>query len=131
MTHSRIPSYRLHKATGQAVVVFRGHSVYLGKFGTPESRTKYDRVIARYLADRADPDRAPESPAQPITTALHADLSVAELVLRYWRHAKSYYTKHGRPTGEQYPLKQALRLLRRHFGDPRRRLRPPLPQGTP
>ena len=40
------PSYRLHKATGQAVVVLSGHSVYLGKFGTPESHTEYDRVIA-------------------------------------------------------------------------------------
>jgi hypothetical protein len=100
MSKTHIPTYRLHKATGQAVVVLRGRSVYLGKFGTPESRTKYDRVIARYLADRADPDSAAsKSSAQPITTTPAADLSVAELVLRYWRHAKGYYTKHGRPTG--------------------------------
>lgn len=119
MSKNRIPNYRLHKATGQAVVVLRGRSVYLGKFDTPESRAKYDRVMARYLAGRADPEHpATESASRPTTSATRsADLSVAELVLRYWGHAKTYYTKNGRPTGELYPLKQALRVLRRHFGE--------------
>ncbi len=34
----RVPSDRLHKASGNAVVVLGGRSVYLGRFGTPESR---------------------------------------------------------------------------------------------
>ena len=42
---------------------------------------------------------------------------VSELVLRFWRFAKGYYTKHGQPTGELYPLQQARPLLRRHFGN--------------
>ena len=40
-----VPSYRLHKATGQAVVVLRGRSYYLGKFGSPESKAEYRRVM--------------------------------------------------------------------------------------
>src|SRR4051812_31330529 len=120
MPKTRIPSYRLHKATGQAVVVLRGHSVYLGKFGTPESRARYDRVIARYLADRADPDRpAPARPSQVPAANAGRDLLVGELVLRYWTFAKGYYRKNGQPTGELHPLKQALRLLRRHAATPR------------
>ena len=49
MPKNRIPSYRLHKATGQAVVVLNGRSHYLGIFGSPESRAKYDDLIAKYL----------------------------------------------------------------------------------
>ena len=46
----RIPSYRLHKASGQAVVVIRGESHYLGQFDTPESRERYERLICEYKA---------------------------------------------------------------------------------
>ena len=46
----RIPSYRLHKASGQAVVVIRGDSHYLGQFDTPESRELYERLICEYKA---------------------------------------------------------------------------------
>ncbi len=41
---SHVPAYRLHKATGQAVVVVDGKSFYLGKYGTPESQAEYDRI---------------------------------------------------------------------------------------
>lgn len=44
-----VPSYRLHKATGQAVVVLRGRSFYLGKFGSAQSKAEYRRVISEYL----------------------------------------------------------------------------------
>ena len=37
--------------------------------------------------------------------------------MRYWTFAKGYYVKNGKPTGEIEPMKQALKLLRRHFGD--------------
>jgi integrase len=121
MPQSRLPSYRLHKATGQAVVVLDKRSIYLGVFGTPESRAKYDRVIARYLASRHNTETLGENTKKrpPIPPALQGELLISELVLRYWKFAKSYYVKNGRPTGEQHPLKQALRILRRHFGDTR------------
>jgi hypothetical protein len=37
----RIPSYRLHKPTGQAVVTLSGKDQYLGRHGSPESRAAY------------------------------------------------------------------------------------------
>jgi hypothetical protein len=47
----RVVSYRLHKPTNQAVVTFNGKDVYLGQHGTAESRERYDRAIAEWLAN--------------------------------------------------------------------------------
>lgn len=47
----RIPSYRLHKPTGQAVVTLDGRDVYLGRHGTPKSREAFDRLTAQWLAN--------------------------------------------------------------------------------
>jgi hypothetical protein len=41
-----IPSYRLHKPTGQEVVTFGGKDQYLGRYGTPDGRAEYDRLVA-------------------------------------------------------------------------------------
>jgi hypothetical protein len=41
-----IPSYRLHRASGQAVVTLNGVDHYLGLHGTETSRREYDRVTA-------------------------------------------------------------------------------------
>ncbi|HOW72930.1 MAG TPA: hypothetical protein PKY77_20205 [Phycisphaerae bacterium] len=44
------PSYRHHKPSDQAVVTIDGKDFYLGPYDTPESRSKYDRLIAMWLA---------------------------------------------------------------------------------
>ena len=46
----KIPSYRLHKPTGQSVVRLDGRDFYLGKYGSEESRESYHRKIAEWLA---------------------------------------------------------------------------------
>lgn len=43
---NKIPSYRLHKASGQAVVTLNGTHIYLGKHESEASRRSYDKVIA-------------------------------------------------------------------------------------
>jgi len=45
----RIPSYRLHKPSGQARVIIDGEHIYLGKYSTPKSWEKYHRVVADCL----------------------------------------------------------------------------------
>ena len=84
MTQTRIPSYRLHKATGQAVVVHKGRSEYLGKFGTPESRVAYDRVVAGILsAEVRRRGPAVHRPKLATKTAVAGPpLLVSELILR-------------------------------------------------
>jgi hypothetical protein len=63
----RVPNYRRHKPTGQAVVTLNGRDIYLGKWNTKESRTEYDRIIGEWLA-------AGRSLPKP-----ESDLTVAEL----------------------------------------------------
>ena len=41
----KLPSYRLHKPSGRAVVTIDCRDHYLGAFGTTESRDEYDRAI--------------------------------------------------------------------------------------
>ncbi len=41
-----IPSYRLRKPSGRARVILEGKQIYLGRFGSPESREVYARLIA-------------------------------------------------------------------------------------
>ena len=41
----RVPTYRRHKATGQAVVTLNGRDIYLGRWGTKASKTEYRRLI--------------------------------------------------------------------------------------
>ena len=40
------PKYSLHKPSGQAKVRSGGRTVYLGKYGSPESKEAYARFIA-------------------------------------------------------------------------------------
>jgi hypothetical protein len=112
----RIPSYRFHKGSGQAVVVLNGTSVYLGKWQSPESHAEYERAIAAWLAHGRNPPR-PQAAAVAAADPAN-DLRVSELILRFFDHAKQHY-RHadGRPTGEHDNYRDALRPLRRLFGD--------------
>jgi integrase len=105
----RTPSYRLHKPTGQAVVTLDGRDFYLGRFGSPESRAEYDRIIVEWISN----GRRLSAPA----SGPGADLTVNELLLTYLTFADSYYTKHGRPTTEPESIRQTIRPLRRLYGD--------------
>ena len=101
---SRVPTYRRHKPTGQAVVTLNGRDFYLGKWNTKASRHEYDRLIREWLANgRCLPD--------PL-----AGVSVAELGLAYWRYAKRYYHRPNGNTGEVYGIKSVVRLLRTTYG---------------
>jgi integrase len=104
----RIPSYRFHKASGQAVVVLDGKSVYLGKWDTPESRAEYARVIGEWLASRRHLPPQAGAPADP---------TVNEVLLAFWRHGERHY-RHpdGTPTGELDNFRDALKPLRRLYG---------------
>ncbi len=48
--------------------------------------------------------------------SLKNDLTVAELIARYWRFAKGYYVKNGRPTGWQVHIRLVIRMLKETYG---------------
>jgi len=100
----RVPTYRHHKPTGQAVVTLAGRDIYLGKHGTAKSRKEYRRIVSEWLAQ----DRSPISTGQ--------QLLVLDLIQAYWQYAKRYYVRNGQSTGELYPLKLALRPVKKLYG---------------
>ncbi len=48
---NRNPSYRKHRASGQAIITIDAKDIYLVPFGTQASRNEYDRVIGEWLAN--------------------------------------------------------------------------------
>ena len=110
VTRCKIPTYRLHKATGQAVVTLGDHDHYLGAYGLAASRLKYDQLIAEWMANGRQ--KTVVADAQNGT----AGITVSELASRFWSHARTYYVKEGRRTSEVGCLRQALRFLKRLYG---------------
>jgi hypothetical protein len=76
----KIPSYRLHKPTGQPVVRLDGRDFYLGKHGSEASQESYRRLIAEWLTNGRQP---PAHSVHPVAVQ-EKDLSVNELILGYW-----------------------------------------------
>jgi integrase len=109
-----VPSYRLHKQSGQAIVTLPDgqggrHDVLLGRYDTPESRQEYARVIAEWEANgrRVPPSAEPSAP----------DLTVNELLVRYWKWAEQHYRDaDGNPGRELDNMKDALHPLRALYG---------------
>ena len=110
---TRVPSYRLHKGSGQALVQINGERIYLGKHGSKESKEKYQRIVAEWLVSvrehKADGDGKRTAPYR-------FDLSINEMLLAYWKFAEGYYAKDGKPTKEFVCMKHALRPLRKLYG---------------
>jgi integrase len=110
-----VPTYRLHKQSGQAVVTLTDglggrRDVLLGRHGTPESRLEYARVISEWeAAGRRLPPRGAEGSAP--------DLTISELILAFWRHAEKHY-RHpdGTPTSELGEYQRTLRVVKELYG---------------
>jgi hypothetical protein len=51
--NGHIPAYRPRKPSGQARVIINHGRIYLGKFGSVQSRAKYARLIAEPAASPA------------------------------------------------------------------------------
>src|SRR5262245_12592798 len=108
-----IPSYRRHRPSGQAVVTLSSpagerRDYYLGPYRSDSSKAEYNRLIAEWLASGKCIPHAGPAPA---------DLTVNEMLVRFWSHVESYY-RHadGNPTAEVDNFRLSLRPLRRLYG---------------
>lgn len=103
----RIPSYRLHKPSGRAVVSVARKDHYLGKYGSVESLEAYGQLIAKL------------STGAPLTlqnTPTVAGYTVNEVILAFLQHAQSYYVKNNKLTAEYDCFRSALRPLSSLYG---------------
>ncbi len=98
------PSYRKHRASGQAVVTIDGTDHYLGPHGTKASRDEYDRLIALWLAG----GRRLAAPA--------SDVTIVEMLAAFRRFAVKHYRRDGKPTRSLDNILDAARPLLRLFG---------------
>ncbi|MDA7979298.1 MAG: site-specific integrase [Pirellulales bacterium] len=97
---SRVPSYRKHKASGQAIVTIAGKDHYLGPHGTAASKRAYDRLICEFLQS----NRRGTADAEATT--------VAQLANAYLRFAKGYYVKNGKSTKEVDNIRLAIKRIK-------------------
>lgn len=100
----RVPGYCIHTAKQQAYVRLNGEMIYLGTPGSPESRAKYDRLIAEWMAG----GRTYVKPAE------REGISVNEVLLAYRRFAEGYYVN---PDGTNTPELERINLAIRPVMD--------------
>lgn len=93
----RQPKYRRHSSSNNALVCINGQRHYLGRFGSPESKERYRRLVAQYWAGQPieSPRRSKASPCDP------DGVTIAEVCAAYAKHAAAYYRKDGAPTKDR------------------------------
>jgi integrase len=104
----RLPQARLHKPSGQARVRIDGREHYLGRFGTPEAKQAYQRLMAEHLANNRQAVAGPVQSSGP---------AVLEVMDAHRKHAEIHYRRRdGSETGERENYRLALRPLRQLYG---------------
>jgi integrase len=112
---AKVPSYRRKRCPGgrvYAVVSLPSadgsrKDILLGKYGSPESHVEYRRKLEEWEANRRT---VPEVAGQ--------DISISELILKYWNHITEYYRREdGTETSEIGDIRLSLRPLADLYGD--------------
>ena len=93
----RLPTYSLHKATGQARVWLEGGDHYLGEYGSDQSRIRYVQFISKHASGVSVDPVAQQGPNDTGAT-------VNELVAAFLAHAKQHYRKNGKQTAEYHGI---------------------------
>ena len=102
---NELPSYRLHKQSGQAIVTLSGKDFLLGKHDSAESRREYDRLISEWILN------GHRLPAEP------NDLTIEEVIARFWVYAEKTYRKvDGEQSGELKNFRYALQPVLDLYG---------------
>ena len=98
----RLPKYRKHRASGQAIVTLNGRDYYLGPHGTKASKATYDRLCGEYLASGG-----------ALMQDKRDEILLVELLDAFWAHAEKYY---GPDSSEPHNYKTVIRRLRKPYG---------------
>ena len=101
----RLPKYRLHKRSGQAIVTLNGRDFYLGKHGSAASKRQYEQLTGEWQANGR---LLPKSNCETIT--------ITELCISYIQHCKNHYLKNGKLTSEFDNAKRVIKFFRSKYG---------------
>ena len=116
-TKDLVPSYLLHRSSGQARVRIDGHDFLLGPYASEESRVRYGQLIGRHSSGLTPID--PMAASNRGTTSTIEDdpgPSVAEIILAFRSHADRHSIKNGEPTSEVHCFRSCVRILRELYG---------------
>jgi integrase len=91
-------------------VTIDGQNFYLGRYDSPESYEKYARLIAEWKCRRTRPEATPTPGGSGVV------VSINDLIMAFWQHAKRRYAKNGQPTSEIRSFRTALRPVRQLYG---------------
>ena len=94
---AREPGYCRHKPTNQAYVNLGGKVIYLGEYGSEQSRERYNRLKAEWLLNRHAEKFQPKANKGP---------TVADVCNTFLDHAEAYY----RASNEFENLERAIGL---------------------
>jgi integrase len=83
------PSYLVHSRSGRAFTIIDRRQIPLGKADTPESRDRFDKVRAEWLANGRQLPQVRPAGSMPLPTGP----TVAMLLDGFWRYAQVYYSK--------------------------------------
>jgi len=102
----QLPSYRRHKASGQALVTLNGRDFYLGPWRSAESKQEYQRLTSQWLANGG-----------VLPANQHDEITITELLAAFWGHAKTFYTDaDGKPSTEQKNYRTLIKRFRKAYG---------------
>jgi integrase len=108
-----VPTYRLHKQSGQVIVTVRDaggrrRDILLGRQGTEQSKAEYRRILAELHA---------VGPTAAIPAGTTPDLTVNELLVAFMRWALSHYRDPaGEPTTEVDEIRRSLTPVKELYG---------------
>ncbi|MDA7911930.1 site-specific integrase [bacterium] len=101
------PSYRLHKASGLAVVTINGKDVYLGRYGSAESKLSYKNALNElWCPTQNQTANSPPRKLEPIT--------VGRLAIEFGKYASR---KFGEDSSEWKQIQIVLREIRKEYAD--------------
>ena len=107
----RTPKYCRHKARGLAYVRLNGRVIYLGRYGSDQSKTNYNELVGAWHLDRSKP-----SSARPSLPVGKRDYTIGMMVEAYLDYAEKYYVRDGKSTPECGSIIYAVRPLLRLYG---------------
>lgn len=97
----KLPKYRKHRASGQAIVTLGGRDFYLGPHNTKASKAEYDRLCREYIASGGSSARRPEE-----------HLTISGLLAAFWKHAEKHYAG----SSELANFKTLIKRVRKAYG---------------